>query len=96
MRILSYVFTLFLMLLGISFAVLNAEPVLINFYVGSSKLPLSLLLVLALIFGVVLGLIVSLTHYIRLKRANSRLRQRLKLVEKEVSNLRAIPLKDEH
>jgi len=96
MRIFSYLFMLLLILIGVSFACLNAEPVLVNYYFGTSKTPLSMLLVLTLIFGVALGLLVSLVMSIKYKRNNSRLRQRLALAEKEVSNLRAIPLKDEH
>lgn len=96
MRIFSYLFILLLILFGVSFAVLNAEPVVINFYIGSSKLPLSLLLVLALFFGVMLGLFVSVFFAMKYRKANSKLRQRLKLTETEISNLRAIPVKDQH
>lgn len=96
MRIISYLFTLFLMLLGVSFASLNAEPVFVNFYVGAGKVPLSLLLVLTLIFGVGLGLMASFIFYLKLKSKNKRLRQRLRLAEEEVSNLRSIPVKNRH
>lgn len=96
MRILSYLFTLFLILLGVTFACLNAEPVFVNFYIGTSKVPLSLLLVLALIFGVGMGLLASIIFYLKLKGKNKRLRQRLRLAEEEVSNLRAIPVKNRH
>jgi putative membrane protein len=96
MRIFSYLLLLLIVLIGVSFAALNAGPVWINYYIGSSKLPLSLLLVVSLIGGVVLGLVVSFISYIRLQTTNRRLRQRLKLVEEEVANLRALPLKDDH
>jgi len=95
MRILTYIALLLLILLGITFAGLNADPVVINYYIGSSQLPLSLLLVMALVGGGLLGLLVSLILYIRLKSANLRLRQRLRLIEEEVANLRTIPLKDD-
>lgn len=96
MRIFSYLFMLLLILFGVSFAILNAEPVLINFYIGTQTLPLSLLLVLALFFGVALGLIVSLFLSIKYSSSNAKLRHRLKLAEAEISNLRAIPVKNEH
>jgi putative membrane protein len=96
MRIFTYFIVLLLILIGITFAALNASPVLINYYVGSSKVPLSLLLVLSLILGILLGMLISVVPYLRLHNKNRRLRQRLKIVEEEVINLRALPLKDEH
>ncbi len=96
MRIISYLFMLFLVLLGVTFACLNAEPVSINFYAGTSEVPLSLLLVFALIFGVGLGLLAGFFLYLKLKSKNARLRQRLALAEKEVANLRSIPVKNRH
>jgi len=96
MRIITYVIILLIILLGVTFAGLNAEPVMLNYYIGSTQLPLSLLLVLALIIGCIISLIVSLILYIKYKTDNHRLRQRLKVVEAELANLRTIPLKDAH
>lgn len=96
MRIFSYFFIVFLIIVGVSFAVLNAAPVTIHYYFGVNELPLSLLLILCFIFGVLLGLVMSLIVYLRYKRANARLRSRLKIVEEEVSNLRTMPVKDTH
>lgn len=96
MRILTYFILLLLVLLGITFAALNAEVVSIHYYLGTRALPLSLLLAIAFIGGGFLGLLVCAIISIRLKNTNRRLRQRLKLLEEEVINLRAIPLKDEH
>lgn len=95
MRFVTYFFLIILIIIGISFAGLNAEPITLNYYIGTAILPLSLLLVLVLISGCVLGLLGSVIPYFKLKRANRHLRQRLKLVEEEVANLRAIPLKNE-
>jgi len=95
MRIFTYIILLALILLGVSFAGLNAELVMINYYIGTNKLPLSLLLIMALAAGGLLGLLVSLIIYVRLKSSNLRLRQRLHLAEEEVANLRAMPLKDD-
>lgn len=96
MRIFTYLIMLIVILVGVSFAVLNAQTVAVNLYFTTSKLPLSLLLAFTMVLGVFLGLLVSLILYIRLKSANYRLKRRLKLAEAEVSNLRAIPLKNEH
>lgn len=96
MRILTTIFVLLLILLGVTFAGLNAELVAVNYYVGSTKLPLSLLLVLSLVCGGLLSLLFSVVTYVRLKSANVRLRQRLKIADEEIANLRTMPLKDAH
>ena len=96
MRIISYGLFIIIALLSLTFACLNADLVAINYYIGQAKLPLSLLLALAFCSGAILGLIFSLTTWFKLKRENSRLTQRIKLAEKEISNLRVLPLKDSH
>jgi putative membrane protein len=96
MRVITTVLLVLIILLGFTFAGLNAEPVALNYYIGNVKLPLSLLLVLVLIIGCLLSLIASLIFGIKLKNENRRLRQRLKIVEAELANLRTIPLKDAH
>ncbi|MDQ8038926.1 MAG: LapA family protein [Rickettsiella sp.] len=94
MRILTYLFLFLLVLLALTFAGLNAAPVSINYYLGKIELPLSLLAILSFILGGLLGLLMAFTIYVKLKYANRRLQHRLKLVEKELINLRALPLKD--
>ena len=94
MRIISYFFLLVIVLFGMTFATLNSESVTINYYFGQSTLPLSLLLVLVFAFGCLIGMIVGFWLLLRAKLLNYRLRQKLNLAEKEIENLRAIPLQD--
>ncbi|MBX3708835.1 MAG: LapA family protein [Gammaproteobacteria bacterium] len=94
MRIVSYFFLLVIVLFGMTFATLNSESVTINYYLGQSTLPLSLLLVLAFALGCLIGMMVGFWLLIKAKLLNYRLRQRLTLAEKEIDNLRAIPLQD--
>lgn len=96
MRIFTYGLFIVIALFSLTFACLNAEPVGINYYIGHSKLPLSLLLALAFCGGAILGLLIGFVTWFRLKRENTRLTQRVKLAEKEISNLRVIPLRDNH
>lgn len=96
MRIITTILIILLVLLGVTFAGLNAEPVNVNYYVGINKLPLSLLLVVAFVCGGLLGLLTNIVFCIKLKSANVLLRRRLKLAEEEVANLRTMPLKDQH
>ena len=94
MRIISYFFLLIIIIFGMTFATLNSESVTINYYIGQNSMPLSLLLVLVFAAGCLIGVIVGFWLLIKAKLQNYRLVQRLKLVEKEVENLRAIPLQD--
>ncbi|MGA7799685.1 MAG: LapA family protein [Gammaproteobacteria bacterium] len=95
-RILLAILFLVLLLLGLSFAVLNATSVPLNYYLGEVDLPLALVVVASLVLGAILGVLVSLGIVLRLKRQVRHLRRQVQTAEKEVSNLRAIPLKDSH
>lgn len=94
MRIISYFFLLVIVIFGVTFATLNSESVTINYYFDQSSLPLSLLLVLVFALGCLIGMLVGFWLLIKAKLNNYRLRQRLGLAEKEIENLRAIPLQD--
>ncbi len=94
MRIISYFFLLVIVLFGVTFAALNSDTVVIDYYLGKSSLPLSLLLVSSFASGCLIGMIAALGLLIRSKMKAHRLRQRLNVAEKEIENLRAIPLQD--
>lgn len=94
MRIINILFVCITLLFGVTFACLNSQTVVINYYFNQKNLPLSLLLVFSFGIGLLLGLIVSVYSYLKVKSENRRLRNRANLAEKEIENLRAIPLKD--
>ena len=94
MRIVSYLFLLIIVIFGMTFATLNSESVTINYYFDQSTLPLSLLLVLVFALGCLIGIIVGGWLLIKAKMNNYRLQKRLNLAEKEIENLRAIPLQN--
>lgn len=94
MRIISYLIFFIILLVGISFAILNPQLVVINYYLGTSKLALPLLLVIVLGIGGFIGWFVGLILWFGAKRENLRLSQRIKMLEKEVSNLRVAPLNE--
>ena len=95
MRILKLFFIIIIMMSGAAFAVLNAEPVLFNYYFGSIELPLSLIVTSALGLGVLLGILSGFGLVVGLKRQNLSLKRRSKLVNEEIRNLRNLPLKEE-
>lgn len=94
MRFLSFIFLIVIILLGVSFATLNSSIVTVNYYLGHRSLPLSLLLVIVFSIGCILGLLVASWMVFKSKIKIRRLKRRLYLAEKEVDNLRSIPLQD--
>lgn len=96
LRLVYFSLTLIVILFGVTFAVLNAENVQLNYYLGSVELPLSLVLVLAMIVGAVLGIFASLGFIIGSRRNASKLKRSVEVAEKEIVNLRNIPIKDKH
>ena len=95
-RIVSFVVLFSIAIITISFAVLNVGEVELSYYLGSVKISLAAVLVLSLALGALLGLLASLGLILRLKREVMRLQKSVKVAEKEVVNLRALPIKDNH
>lgn len=93
-RFIKLIFILLIMMIGAAFAVMNAEPVMLNYYFGTSEFPLSVILVGAITLGAVLGILASLSGALRLRRENMNLRHKARLARQEVKNLRSIPIKD--
>ena len=95
-RIVTFILLLLVALLGLTFALMNAESVQINYYIGNFQAPLSLVVVIAIIVGAGFGILASTGIVLKQKRELAKLRKSNKLAEQEVSNLRALPLKDSH
>ena len=96
MRLIMMIFYLLIMLFGVAFSALNAGSVQLNLYFKTLSLPLSVLMIATLALGVMFGIFVFLTRYWSLKAHHRKLKHQLELTEREIKNLRAIPLKDQH
>ena len=96
MRLFMMLFYLLLILLGVSFAALNASSVQVNFYFKTLTMPISVLMTIMLGVGLLLGFLLFLYRYWHLKVKFLKVKSQLKMTEKEIKNLRAIPLKDQH
>ncbi len=96
MKYIAYFFWFLIIVIGITFASLNSHTVTFNYYIGISTIHLPVLLLIALILGVLLGVIAMLSVVIRAKHASRQLKQRIKDTEQEVNNLRNIPIKGGH
>jgi lipopolysaccharide assembly protein A len=86
MKFFTTVLLFIVILIGVSFACLNAEPVSVDYYYKTAEVPLSLLLAMVLALGGVLGMAVSFFMLIRLKAKNLALQCQLKSIEKTVEN----------
>ncbi|WED44119.1 LapA family protein [Legionella cardiaca] len=96
MRLFITIFYLLLILLGVTFAALNASSVQVNFYITKITMPISVLMTIMLGIGLLLGFLLFLSRYWRLKVEFLKLKNQFKLTEKEIKNLRSIPLQDQH
>lgn len=92
LNLIKFLFALVFLILGASFAVLNNNPVALDLYFIQTELPLSLIMLLTLGVGIILGGFVSLFFFVRLKKENAQLRKQKALVQQEVNNLRSLPL----
>jgi uncharacterized integral membrane protein len=81
------------MIIGASFALINDKPVVVDLYFLTPELPLSLLLLLALGCGIILGGLAGMVYFMRVKKENADLKRKTRLVNEEVKNLRAMPIK---
>ena len=95
-RIVIFTVLLLVILIGLSFALMNADMASLNFYFGKIEAPLSLVMVIALALGAVMGVLASMWVVIAQKRELSKLRKAVKITEKEIANLRSLPMKDNH
>ncbi len=96
MRLIMMMFYILITLFGVAFAALNAGSVQLNLYFKTYTMPISILMLATLALGVMLGFFVFLMRYCSLKVLHRRLKHQLELTEREIKNLRAIPLKDQH
>ncbi|RLA10258.1 MAG: LapA family protein [Gammaproteobacteria bacterium] len=96
MRILVNLLLLAVFLVGVLFTSANTAPVDVDYYLGSRQMPLAVALLIALVIGVLLssfaGIAVSLKYRAKLRQSD----RQVKKLDKELENLRALPVRDNH
>ena len=92
-RLVRLIFFLLIFALGLYFGILNSHNVQLNYYHGKMEAPLALVVVVAIMLGALLGGTVSLGVIVKSKRELARVRKMLGVTEKELANLRSLPLK---
>ena len=96
-RAISAVFFLVVFLVGVSFALRNPAEVTIQYYFGLEwgPFPLSLVIIVVFLVGVLLGGVVASLAVLARRRETRRVRRRMEEMEQELTRLRKLPLKDE-
>ncbi len=93
-RIVFLLFFLVVLVVGLGFAVINIDPVKVNYYLGSVEMPLALLIVLSIAVGGVLGVLATMGKIVGAKGEAVRLRRSLNGAQKELEKLRSSPQPD--
>lgn len=93
-RLLKVCFVIVIIFIGLIFHLKNDQLVELNYYVNTVTVSFSLVIVLTLCVGAILGVLASLPVLLKLKHENARLARQVKMTEKEINNLRVIPVKD--
>lgn len=92
-RVVIILFLLLLALVGAVIANLNTGETSFNYYFSTIQLPLAVLVFLAICVGAVAGVLLTLGMVFKARRERVKIRNRLKMCEQEIKNLREIPIK---
>ncbi len=93
--ILSMIFFLVVLVIGTSFAMLNSQLVNLDYYFGITESYLSVVIVVSIFFGMILGLLCCMGLLFSARRKTNKLLREKRIIEEELKNLRTLPLKDE-
>lgn len=93
-RVVGFVAALIIVFFGLSFSVLNAQRVALDFYFGRADVPLSMILFVALALGAVLGVLAAFGVVLRQRREVAQLRRRIGDAQKELAELRKLPIRN--
>jgi len=91
-KVVKFVLVVLFLIVGAAFAIINDQPVELDLYFLIARLPLSLLLLLAMGSGIFLGAIVSAFYFMRLRQENAHLRRQNRLAGKDAGGLPKVPL----
>ncbi len=90
----SIILFLLIFVVSLVFFLKNNQMITFNYLIASQELSLSFLLFISLTIGALLGVLAWLPKIFSFKHRISRLQKQVKLTEKELNNLRVMPMKD--
>ena len=89
--IVKLILIIFILLFGLAFHIRNHQLVTLNYYVSEIQLSFSVIILIAISIGVLLGILVSIPIIIRTRQRNSRLEKKIKDTEKKINKFRVMP-----
>ena len=95
-RVITIAIFIIIFSIGAAFSAINIEPISVNYYLDSVSLPLSVLVILSLVAGIIIGATAIYISSLRLRYDNNRLQKKLVTSEQEINSLRILPIKDTH
>lgn len=95
-RLILLIVALIVFGLTLALVLVNLSYVRVGYLFGTTHLPLAVVLIIALVLGVVIGALCLLPAVIRARTRARRMQGKLEALEKEVHNLRHVPLRDAH
>ena len=93
-RIITIALFICVFALAAAFSALNPTPATVNFYISEFSLPLSVIVVIAMLLGALVTGFAFALSTLRLRYENARLRKKLNVSEQEINSLRILPIKD--
>ncbi len=87
MKYLGYLILIILIIIGVTFAVLNPTQVKIDYYFAQAQLSLSLVLAFAFVIGVLLGAFIITLKMFRIHITNRTLRRKVLKLEQQLTVL---------
>ena len=72
----------------------NDQLIVLDYLLGSLELSFSTWLLIILVVGIILGWLSLVPVILKLRRQITRLNRQVKVTEKEINNLRVMPVKD--
>ena len=80
--IVKLILIIFVLLFGLAFHIRNHQLVTLDYYVSEVQLSFSVIILIAVSIGVLLGILVSIPIIIRTRQRNSRLEKKIKDTKK--------------
>lgn len=87
-RIINIIVFLIVLVVGVQFSAANSEPVTVNYLLGTTSLPLSLVVVSVFAVGVIVSFIISLGIILPLRWRMAKLQRSVSTKEHEIKDLR--------
>lgn len=93
--LLAIILLLLAFALAFMFANQNEQLIDLNYLFGKTSINLTLLITIVLAFGFIVGLLMSGISLVKTRLQLKNARRKLKKAQQELTNLRALPIKDD-